>query len=149
MIDRSSSTGADVSGLQLTCERWQDGASWSGPAAPATVGQARHAVAELAAARGISGNRLDDLRMCVSEAVSNAVLHAFGDGRPDGIISISVEFSRDALTLVIRDNGNGLHKRRDSPGLGLGLPIIGALSDAMAIVTAVDGGTELSITFTL
>ena len=37
------------------------------------------------------GHRARGLRACVSEAVSNAVVHAFRDGRPAGTITVSAE----------------------------------------------------------
>jgi anti-sigma regulatory factor (Ser/Thr protein kinase) len=62
---------------------------WSGPAIPATVALLRNALADFAAAEGLSGLGLADLRVCVSEAVTNAVMHAYRDDRARGTISIT------------------------------------------------------------
>jgi anti-sigma regulatory factor (Ser/Thr protein kinase) len=121
---------------------------WSGPARPVIVAHARQAVAAFAAA-GLSEARSDDLRICVSEAVTNAVVHAFRDGQLDGTITISAEFGRDALTVTVADDGVGFRPRSDSPGVGLGLPTISALADSLTVVTRPRGGTEVSIAFHL
>ena len=76
-------------------------------------------------------------------------MHAFrGDGTT-GTIAVSAEFARGALILAFKDDGIGFVPRSDSPGLGLGLVMIAALSDSMSIATAAGGGTELSVTFIL
>jgi anti-sigma regulatory factor (Ser/Thr protein kinase) len=61
---------------------------WRAAAEPATVRAMRHVIAEFAFAHGITGQALDDVRACVSEAVTNAVVHADRDGRPRGIVSV-------------------------------------------------------------
>lgn len=139
----SQSTRGDRSGIVRTR------GFWSGPVGPAIVGQARHAVAGFAATGGVSGVHLDDVRVCVSEAVANAVMHAFRDSVTDGTITISAEFSSHALTVIVADDGIGFLPRSDSPGLGIGLPIISALSESMTIATRTGGGTEVTIAFLL
>jgi serine/threonine-protein kinase RsbW len=122
---------------------------WRGPAIPTTVGQARRVVAEFAAAGGVSGIRIHDVRACVSEAVTNSVLHAFHDGRRVGIVTVSAGFSGDTFTITVTDDGSGLLPRDDSPGSGLGLPTIRELSDSTSVLTGARGGTQLTMTFDL
>ena len=50
------------------------------PADPSNVGVARQVVAESAKALGMDDARLADLKLAVSEACTNAVTHAYGDG---------------------------------------------------------------------
>ena len=52
----------------------------------------------------------------------------------------------EELHLVIADDGDGLVPRTDSPGLGLGLPIMAQLSDHFEIVSGPDG-TEIHLAF--
>lgn len=153
MVDRTS----DAAGLRLTSETRMERSSghvrtrafWSGPAAPALVGQTRHAVAGVAAGGGVTGARLDDIRICVSEAVSNAVMHAFRGDQATGTISVSAQLSPEAFTVVVKDDGIGFAPRSDSPGLGMGLAMIATLADTMSITTAAGGGTEVMVTFDL
>jgi anti-sigma regulatory factor (Ser/Thr protein kinase) len=121
---------------------------WSAAARPLTVREMRHAVAAVAEGAGLSGSVLDDVRTCVSEAVSNAVVHAFPDGRAPGTITVRVEVHADELVVFVHDDGIGFRPRTDSPGLGLGVPTITALAHSMTITVAAGSGTEICMAFT-
>jgi anti-sigma regulatory factor (Ser/Thr protein kinase) len=86
-------------------------------------------VVEFAHAHGAREPCLSDIRLAVSEAVTNAVVHAFR-GRTNGTVIASVTV-RDAEWVEVRvtDDGSGMAPRNDSPGLGLGLPLIRYLTD--------------------
>jgi len=120
---------------------------WHGPAEPATVRSMRDHVSRFARARGIAGTAVDDIRACVSEAVTNAVLHAFRDGRPPGTITVSASVSSDEIVVSVSDDGMGFAPRADSPGLGFGLPMIAAMASSMAVSMRAGGGTELQMAF--
>lgn len=121
---------------------------WSGPAVPMTVGQARAAVAQFMASDDVASVTLANVRLCVSEAVTNAIVHASADGRFD-MVHVSVESVQDSLVITVTDNGDGFRPATGSSGLGLGLPLIAALADAMTVSTREQGGTEISMTFDL
>ena len=87
-----------------------------------------------------------DVALAVTEAVTNAVLHAFIDREP-GTIRVSAAAGPDELTVVVTDDGIGMRPRPDSPGLGLGLPTIGRLAALVDLRVPEGGGTELSMTF--
>jgi len=53
------------------------------------------------------------------------------------------------LRIVIGDDGQGIQFRRDSPGLGLGLPLMSEFSADMEIVAGPDGGTDVRMDFPL
>ena len=80
----------------------------------------RHAAAQFAEGAGFSGARLDDVRACVSEAVTNVVVHAFAGARATGTVTVTAELDADELLLRVSDDGAGFRPRTDSPGLGLG-----------------------------
>ena len=55
------------------------------------------------------------------------------------------------LTIVVRDHGAGIQPkpaRTEPPALGLGLPLIAALSDAFELRGTAGRGTEVRMTFT-
>jgi anti-sigma regulatory factor (Ser/Thr protein kinase) len=109
----------------------------------------RRAVTDFAASGGISGVGLGDVRVCMSEAVTNSVVHAFRDGRAPGTINVSAEFRVDRLLITVSDDGMGLLPRSDSPGLGMGIATMDALSASMSFATTAGGGTEVSMAFAL
>jgi anti-sigma regulatory factor (Ser/Thr protein kinase) len=117
------------------------------PAIPGSVRVARDAVAETFAAVGAGQQATEDVRLCVSEAVTNAVLHAYRDGR--GNVGVSVEDSDGELTVVVRDEGKGLTRFQQEGELGYGLRIIDRLATRCAISTAPDVGTEVRMAFAL
>ena len=117
------------------------------PAEPASARAARHAVCELL--DGVEADR-GGVMLAVSEAVTNAILHAYGDQNPDGRIRVRAElFDSEALDVVVEDDGMGMRSRADSPGIGLGLPTISAVADRMEIDVRDSGGTSIRMHFTL
>jgi anti-sigma regulatory factor (Ser/Thr protein kinase) len=126
-----------------------DADAWSGPAAPEIVGRMRQAVVGFASDAGFSGVALDDVRSCVSEGVTNAVVHAFRDEHAAGTVQVSAELRGDELIVKVVDDGIGFRPRPDSPGLGLGLPTIVALTASTSVAAAPGGGTELCMAFVL
>jgi anti-sigma regulatory factor (Ser/Thr protein kinase) len=124
-------------------------ASWTGSARPETVAFLREAVAEFVVANGVAEPHVSDVQLAVSEAVTNAVVHAFRDRAETGTVSVSVTVDDDGVEVVVRDDGSGLAPRDDSPGLGLGLPLIRRVADDYDHREPPDGGSELWIRFTL
>jgi serine/threonine-protein kinase RsbW len=116
-------------------------------AMPASVGEARSAVGDLAVKAGASGETLDAVRLAVSEVVTNAVLHAYGED--PGTIQVTAAALDDELWILISDDGRGLDARTDSPGLGFGLALVSQVSDDFSIVSRASGGTEVRIRFNL
>ena len=119
---------------------------WQLPADPESVSAARTAVREFAETHGVDEIVLMDVALAVTEAVTNAVLHAFIDREP-GTVRVSAAAGPDELTVVVTDDGIGMRPRPDSPGLGLGLPTIGRLAALVDLRVPKGGGTELSMTF--
>jgi anti-sigma regulatory factor (Ser/Thr protein kinase) len=117
-------------------------------AVPEAVPLARHAVAGVAADAGAAGERLDDIRLAVSEALTNAVVHTYRGGDV-GRLHVTAAVASDELWVLIGDDGRGLHARNASQGLGIGLSLISELSDDFAIVTRASGGTEVQMRFDL
>ena len=117
-------------------------------AVPETVPLARRSLAAVAAAAGAAGERLDEIRLAVSEALSNAVLHAYRNGEV-GRLHVTAAVASDELWVLIGDDGRGLHAWNDSQGLGIGLSLISGLSDDFAVVTRASGGTEVQMRFDL
>ena len=118
------------------------------PAIPETVPLARRALAAVAAAAGVGGERLDEIRLAVSEALTNAVVHAYRNGG-GGRLHVTAAVASGELWVLVGDDGRGLHARNDSHGLGIGLSLISGLTDDFAIVTRASGGTEVQMRFDL
>ena len=119
---------------------------WRAAGATADVWRLLSAVADVAAQHGVDGQLLDDLRLAVTEAVTNAVVHGIR-GRTGVELRVSLDVTADGLVLTVRDTGVGMSPNPDSPGAGFGLGILQALASEVEVRTPEDGGTEVRLTF--
>jgi serine/threonine-protein kinase RsbW len=120
------------------------------PASADNVALVRHAVSAFVAEAGLASERVGDVLLAVTEACANAVVHAYEDA-PGGPLVVCARRAEEELVVGVRDRGRGMRPRIDSPGLGLGLPVIMSLSDVVEIRPPADGagGTEVTMRFRL
>jgi serine/threonine-protein kinase RsbW len=119
------------------------------PARPEGVGVVRQALAGMADALDFDAAVLADMKMAVSEACTNVVVHAY-DGEDQGVLEVEMSAGEAGLTIVVRDHGAGIQPRparSGAPALGLGLPLIAALSDSFELRGSAGTGTEVRMTF--
>ena len=126
------------------------------PAAdPQGNGYARAAVTRQAELLGFGPDARDNIRLAVTEACTNCVLHAY-DGTapqsdPDGLEG---GLQRNELVVVVQDWGAGLVVDGDTPraaensGLGMGLEVIRRMASSVAIISAPHAGTRVEMRFT-
>lgn len=114
------------------------------PAEPASIPHIRTEVLGF-----VSAHHAPDphaIGLAVTEAATNVVLHAYREGPPGEVrVVICAEASR--LVIVVRDWGMGMRPRTDSPGLGLGLPVIASLASEFRVEAADGQGTLLRMHF--
>lgn len=118
------------------------------PARPEGVGVVRQALAGLADALALDGAVLADAKMAVTEACTNVVVHAYGER--DGALEVEMLADDAGVTVAVRDSGSGIKPRaarHEATALGLGLPLIAALSDAFEVRGRPGVGTEVRMTF--
>lgn len=107
----------------------------------------RHAATDFAREQGVSDERAFEVALAVSEAVTNAILHAYA-GREPGMVTLEADPARDEFVVRVTDDGRGMQPNPDSPGLGLGLPTIGRLSASVEIEPGPHGvGTAVRMVF--
>jgi stage II sporulation protein AB (anti-sigma F factor) len=116
------------------------------------VAVARAVAAQVAAALDFTLPELEELRIAVSEAVSNAVLHAYprAAGEAPGEVEVDIALRDGEVSIDVRDTGRGIEDveaaRRAEYStleghLGLGFAFMEAMTDEMEVETAVGGGT--------
>jgi serine/threonine-protein kinase RsbW len=118
------------------------------PAQPRSVPAARRAVAEFATAHGAANGRLWAIKLAVSEAVSNAVVHATRGADAATVLALRADICDGMLRVSVCDQGLGMRPRIDSPGVGLGLGIIATLTEHVEI-TETNPGVRLTMTFAI
>jgi len=115
------------------------------PAKPEYITLSRLALAGLSRVRAFSEETLADLKLALTEACSNSVRHAYGDG--DGHVDISFELLDDRLIVEVTDDGTGFELEDGSgDGVGdelteggLGIAIIRSIADEVEISGGPDG----------
>jgi serine/threonine-protein kinase RsbW/stage II sporulation protein AB (anti-sigma F factor) len=110
------------------------------------VGVLRQAAGAAAEAAGFPPARVEDVVLAVGEAGANVVMHAYPEDA--GSFALLIERSPGELRVVVRDWGGGIAPRPESPGLGLGLPLIGSLADTVELRSGPDGQTDVAMCFT-
>lgn len=118
------------------------------PACPENVGVVRHILGGVAEAMALDDELLDDIRLAVSEACANVVIHAYA-GQPAGLMDVEVHAFSGDLQVSVRDHGAGMAPRTNSPGLGVGLPLMASLASSMELLSPPGGGTEVRMRFPL
>ena len=113
------------------------------------VREARRAALEFARRHDVPEEKLDLVALAVSEATTNVVIHAYRDRDEPGTFTLGLDIGSGSLMIDVCDDGIGPARRTDSPGLGLGLPIIAEVTDAHSFVPTGNGGAWLSMRFDL
>ncbi len=116
------------------------------PAIGPNVTVARQALSGFADAFGWDDAFAGDLRLALSEACTNVVRHAYRDVCEPGDMRVQLLWEGGKLVMAVSDEGNGLGPPAMG-GLGLGLPLIRALADDVAISTN-PGATCVQMIFT-
>ena len=115
-------------------------------ATPEVVGDVRRAVTSYARERGIVD--IFELELAVSEVVTNAVLHAYVTHETPGSVHVVAEkHDGDGFVVTISDHGGGIRPRPDSPGLGLGLPLVARLATSFELQSPPEGGSRVCMHF--
>ena len=117
------------------------------PARPENVAVARHAIGGFADVLDVPDQTLADVKLAVTEACTNVVVHAYPGG--EGPIRLRATVTDGMLRVVVSDEGRGILPRADSPGLGLGLPLIAQMAAGFEVHERDDGGTEVRMRFAL
>lgn len=112
------------------------------------VALVRQALGGVAGAVRLDEAILADIKTAVSEACNNVVVHAYGGDR--GPMEVYVCPDGHQLTVVVRDEGEGIQPRPVEPDAGMqgvGLSLIQALTKKVEFNGGVGEGTEVRMTF--
>jgi serine/threonine-protein kinase RsbW len=109
------------------------------PAKAEYITLCRLALSGLAQLREIGEDTMADLKLALTEAVSNSVRHAYGD-KGDGHVDITYELWPDRLGIEVVDDGHGFDPD-EAPAFegeelsegGLGIAIIRTIADEFEI----------------
>ena len=119
------------------------------PAQDHSVPIARRAAVQYAEEVGADPETLWRIRLAVSEALTNVVLHAYRDtDRPEEDQIVLTALREECrIVITVADQGSGLRPRQDSPGMGFGLSLIAQTCDELRLETDATGGTVVQMGF--
>lgn len=115
-------------------------------ARPEAIRPLRDLAEQLANDTGLSERDAYAVKVCVGEALANAVLHAYPEGEP-GPVNVTVDEVEDALEVVVEDEGDAVYEPRDgADDLHLGLTLMTRLATHCTF-TAAREGTRVELLF--
>lgn len=123
------------------------------PSKAANIGFARTAVALFAAQLDFTLDELDEIKIAVSEAVSNAVIHGYKG--TEGLITVTCILMEELLEIRIQDEGFGIadvakafepaFTTEPEERMGLGLVFVKEYMDELFIDSSLGKGTSLTM----
>lgn len=122
------------------------------PGKPEYVGTVRMAAAHAASRVDLDIEQIDDIKVAVSEACTNIVLHAHEE--PDFTYEVVIEISETLFTVTVTDEGKGFGMEdytepvpgeMSGVGMGMGIFIIKALMDDVEITSEPGVGTKIKM----
>ena len=131
---------------------------WSGnhfvleiPSKPENVAFVRQTVAIFAAQLDFTIDEIDEIKVAVSEVVSNAVIHGYPDGT--GIVRIEARIENGQLSVTVSDSGVGIedvewatqptHTTQPDERMGSGLVFAREYMDELVIESRLGQGTTV------
>jgi len=116
------------------------------------VSLARLLTAALAAEREMTVAELDEIRVAVSEAVSNAIIHGYR-GREDGYVELSLALTPTQLVITVHDDGVGIEdiEQAMKPNysqcdrMGLGFAFMQSFMDMVEVTSSPGCGTTVML----
>jgi stage II sporulation protein AB (anti-sigma F factor) len=120
------------------------------PSLPQNVGLARLTVSTFASQLEFTLAEIEEIRVAISEAVSNCVIHAYP--QKTGTISLELQIEQGTLMISVKDSGKGIEDvelakqatfSTDPERMGLGLVFMESFMDEMEIKSRLEQGTTV------
>lgn len=116
------------------------------------VGVARMAAVTFAAQGSFTLGEIDEIKVAVSEAVSNAVIHGYGEDQ--GFVDLAMNLFDDKVEFIVRDEGKGISDiaaarepsfSTDPERMGLGFAFMESFMDSLEIESEAGKGTTVKM----
>lgn len=114
------------------------------------VAIARVTAAAFAAQIDFTLNEIEEIKVAVSEAISNAMIHGYAD--KNGIIELIMNLHEDKLEYIIKDQGRGIADialarqpsySSDPERMGLGFVFMESFMDELDVTSTLHQGTTV------
>lgn len=120
---------------------------------PENVSIARLLVASIGGQLDLSLNDIEELKVAVSEAVSNAIIHGY-QSTPNNIVYLNMEIDNNTLIIVVKDEGCGISNveqamqpafSTDPERMGLGFVFMQSFMDELQVESKLEAGTTVTM----
>lgn len=119
------------------------------------VGFARAATAAFSAQADLTLTEIDEIKVAVSEAVSNAVIHGYGsDPYKQNYVELVMNLYQNKLEFIITDYGRGIANveearqpsfSSDPERMGLGFVFMDSFMDELEVLSKLEQGTTVKM----
>ncbi|MDD2234753.1 MAG: anti-sigma F factor [Desulfitobacteriaceae bacterium] len=120
---------------------------------PENVSSARLLVASVGSQLDLSLNDLEEIKVAVSEAVSNAIIHGYNNA-PDNFVHLEMEITLNQLKVLVIDQGCGIPDVKqamqpafstDPERMGLGFVFMQSFMDELRVTSEINKGTTVTM----
>ena len=119
---------------------------------------ARVAVAAFATQLDPTLEEISDIKTAVSEAVTNSIIHGYGNN--EGIVKIEAEINENRIKIIISDKGKGIENvelamqplytsRPDLERSGMGFTVMETFMDKVKVESEIGNGTTVTLIKTI
>jgi anti-sigma regulatory factor (Ser/Thr protein kinase) len=124
------------------------------PAAPLGIPKARAAVTQLCDSLDVAHELRENIRLAVTEACTNCVLHAYNGAAPTATYRLEAREEPGEIVVVVQDWGGGIGGGGDTPAAlrqhgsyGRGFALMRAVATTVEIASAIGKGTRVELRF--
>ena len=117
------------------------------------VSIARLLIASVGAQLDLPLNDIEELKVAVSEAVSNSIIHGY-QSNPNRIVYLDLGIAGDSLKIVVKDEGCGISNieqamqpaySTDPERMGLGFVFMQSFMDELQVESTLEVGTTVTM----
>ncbi len=118
------------------------------------VAMARLLASAIVSEHDLTLAELDEIKVAVSEAVSNAIIHGYQND-PERWVTMALELTGQELRITIHDDGVGIadieeamkpHFSQTEDRMGLGFAFMHSFMDQVTVTSALQQGTTVVLT---
>ena len=120
---------------------------------PENVSIARLLIASVGGQLDLSLNDIEELKVAISEAVSNAIIHGY-QSNPSRIVYLNLVIAADNLKITVKDEGCGISDvaqamqpafSTDPERMGLGFVFMQSFMDELQVDSVLEVGTTVTM----
>jgi len=117
------------------------------------VSIARLLIASVGGQLDLPLNDIEELKVAISEAVSNAIIHGY-QSVPNNIVYLNLDITNNTLTIVVKDEGCGISNveqamqpaySTDPERMGLGFVFMQSFMDELQVESVLEVGTTVTM----